>query len=89
MVEACGVEHPPRVSSSLSCSARRWPGIAGTLGGAFLVLYPTADAEILVFSLAVVVIGGRGSLAGAALGSLRSALLTRSGRSGFPSWPIS
>jgi branched-chain amino acid transport system permease protein len=59
-------------------------GIAGALGGAFLSIYPTADAEILVFSLAVVVIGGRGSLAGAALGSLAVALLSTFGQVWFP-----
>src|SRR5690606_22803970 len=36
-------------------------GLAGVLGGAFLTLYPTADVEILVYSLAVVIIGGQGS----------------------------
>lgn len=45
-------------------------GVGGVLGGAFLTLYPTADSEILVFSLAIVIIGGRGSLGGAAIGSL-------------------
>lgn len=45
-------------------------GLGGVLGGAFLTLYPTADAEVLVFSLAIVIIGGRGSLGGAAIGSL-------------------
>lgn len=45
-------------------------GLGGVLGGAFLTLYPTADSEILVFSLAIVIIGGRGSLVGAAIGSL-------------------
>lgn len=59
-------------------------GIAGALGGAFLSIYPTADSEILVFSLAVVVIGGRGSLAGAALGSLAVSLLSTYGQVWFP-----
>jgi branched-chain amino acid transport system permease protein len=59
-------------------------GIAGALGGAFLSLYPTADSEILVFSLAVVIIGGRGSLAGAALGSLAVAMLSTFGQVWFP-----
>lgn len=59
-------------------------GIAGALGGAFLSIYPTADSEILVFSLAVVIIGGRGSLAGAALGSLAVALLSTFGQVWFP-----
>jgi branched-chain amino acid transport system permease protein len=59
-------------------------GVAGALGGAFLSIYPTADSEILVFSLAVVIIGGRGSLAGAALGSLAVAFLSTFGQVWFP-----
>ncbi|MDO8693947.1 MAG: branched-chain amino acid ABC transporter permease [Sheuella sp.] len=59
-------------------------GIAGALGGAFLSLYPSADSEILVYSLAVVIIGGRGSLAGAAVGSLAVALLSTFGQVWFP-----
>lgn len=58
--------------------------IAGALGGAFLSLYPTADSEILVYSLAVVIIGGHGSLAGAAVGSLAVALLSTFGQVWFP-----
>lgn len=59
-------------------------GIAGALGGAFLSLYPSADSEILVYSLAVVIIGGRGSLAGAAVGSLAVAMLSTFGQVWFP-----
>lgn len=58
--------------------------IAGALGGAFLSLYPTADSEILVYSLAVVIIGGRGSLGGAAVGSLAVGLLSTFGQVWFP-----
>lgn len=58
--------------------------IAGALGGAFLSLYPTADSEILVYSLAVVIIGGHGSLAGAVVGSLAVALLSTFGQVWFP-----
>jgi len=59
-------------------------GMGGALGGAFLSLYPTADSEILVFSLAVVIIGGRGSLWGAAVGSLLVAMLATYGQVWFP-----
>ncbi|MDB5774373.1 MAG: branched-chain amino acid transporter permease [Herbaspirillum sp.] len=59
-------------------------GVAGALGGAFLSLYPTADSEIMVYSLAVVIIGGRGSLAGAAVGSVAVALLSTFGQVWFP-----
>ena len=54
-------------------------GLGGVLGGAFLTLYPTADSEILVFSLAIVIIGGRGSLGGAAIGSLLVGVLATFG----------
>jgi len=59
-------------------------GIGGMLGGAFLTLYPTADSEILVYSLAIVIIGGRGSLVGAAIGSLMVGFLATFGQVWFP-----
>lgn len=59
-------------------------GLGGVMGGAFLTLYPTADSEILVYSLAVVIIGGRGSLIGAAVGSLLVAMLSTFGQVWFP-----
>lgn len=45
-------------------------GLAGVAGGTFLSLYPGADAEILLFALVVVVVGGLGSLWGAAIGAV-------------------
>jgi branched-chain amino acid transport system permease protein len=59
-------------------------GLGGAMGGAFLTLYPTADSEILVYSMAVVIIGGRGSLKGAALGSRLVGLLATFGQVWFP-----
>lgn len=59
-------------------------GIAGTLGGAFLTLYPGADIEILVFALAIVIIGGQGSLGGAAVGSLLVGFLANFGQVWVP-----
>ena len=59
-------------------------GLGGAIGGAFLTLYPSADSEILVFSLAVVIIGGRGSLAGAAMGAVLVGLLNAFGQVMFP-----
>jgi branched-chain amino acid transport system permease protein len=59
-------------------------GLGGVVGGAFLTLYPGADSEILVFSLAVVIIGGRGSLVGAAVGALIVGLLNTAGQVMFP-----
>jgi branched-chain amino acid transport system permease protein len=59
-------------------------GLGGAVGGAYLTLYPSADSEILVFSLAVVIIGGRGSLVGAAVGALLVGMLNSIGQVLFP-----
>lgn len=59
-------------------------GVAGVIGGAFLSLLPGADTDILLLSLVVVIIGGLGSLPGAALGSLIVGLIDVFGTSEVP-----
>lgn len=83
MLSATGVDQGRLflVTFMLGCALA---GLGGALGGAFLTLYPGADAEILVFSLAVVIIGGRGSLEGAAIGALLIGLLNTFGQVWFP-----
>lgn len=44
-------------------------GMSGVIGAGFLALLPGQDFEILLFALVVVIIGGLGSLEGAALGA--------------------
>jgi branched-chain amino acid transport system permease protein len=83
MVEASGV-NIRRVFLVTFLLGSALAGLGGLMGGAFLSLYPSADAEILVFSLAVVIIGGRGSLAGVAIGSLLVGLLNTLGQVMFP-----
>jgi branched-chain amino acid transport system permease protein len=83
MVEASGI-NIQRVFLLTFMLGSALAGLGGLLGGAFLTLYPSADAEILVFSLAVVIIGGRGSLEGAAIGSLFIGLLNTFGQVWFP-----
>jgi branched-chain amino acid transport system permease protein len=83
MVEASGI-NIKRVFMLTFLLGAALAGLGGLLGGAFLSLYPSADAEILVFSLAVVIIGGRGSLAGVAAGSLLVGLLNTFGQVMFP-----
>jgi branched-chain amino acid transport system permease protein len=83
MVEATGIDIR-RVFLGTFMLGSALAGLGGALGGAFLSLYPGADAEILVFSLAVVIIGGRGSLLGAALGALLIGLLNTFGQVWFP-----
>ena len=83
MVEAMGI-NIRRVFLGTFMLGSALAGLGGIVGGAFLTLYPTADAEILVFSLAVVIIGGRGSLVGAAVGALLVGLLNAIGQVMFP-----
>ena len=83
MVEACGI-NVKRVFMVTFMLGSALAGLGGVLGGTFLALYPSADAEILVFSLAVVIIGGRGSLVGAAIGAILIGLLNTFGQVWFP-----
>jgi branched-chain amino acid transport system permease protein len=83
MVEACGINIRKIYLWTFLLGAAL-AGLGGVIGGAFLSLYPSADAEILVFSLAVVIIGGRGSLPGAAIGALLVGLLNSIGQVMFP-----
>ena len=48
----------------------------GVIGGSFSSLAPGVDANWLLYSLVVVIIGGMGSLGGAAIGSLLLGLTT-------------
>jgi branched-chain amino acid transport system permease protein len=83
MVDAMGIDIQ-RVFVYTFMVGAALAGIGGVLGGAFLTLYPTADSDILVFSLAVVIIGGRGSLVGTAIGSLFVGMLATFGQVWFP-----
>lgn len=59
-------------------------GFAGVIGGAFLTLLPGQDFEILLFALAVVIIGGLGSLKGAMLGVVIVGLIDSFGKALVP-----
>jgi branched-chain amino acid transport system permease protein len=45
-------------------------GLAGVLGGTMIAVAPGNDTQFLLYSLIVVIIGGMGSLGGAAIGAL-------------------
>jgi branched-chain amino acid transport system permease protein len=83
MVEAIGI-NIERVFALTFMLGAALAGLAGTLGGAFLTLYTGADAEILVLSLAVVIIGGLGSLLGTLIGSLLIGISYAFGQVLFP-----
>ena len=52
-------------------------GLGGVIGGSFASLAPGVDANWLLYSLVVVIIGGMGSLGGAAIGALLLGLTTQ------------
>jgi branched-chain amino acid transport system permease protein len=59
-------------------------GLAGAIGGTLLTLLPGADTEILLFALVVVIIGGLGSIRGAAVGSVLVGLVDAFGKALVP-----
>ncbi|MGN6796822.1 MAG: branched-chain amino acid ABC transporter permease [Gaiellaceae bacterium] len=60
-------------------------GLGGVIGGSFASLAPGVDANWLLYSLVVVIIGGMGSLGGAAIGSLLLGVTTNFAAAYLPS----
>jgi branched-chain amino acid transport system permease protein len=60
-------------------------GFGGVIGGSFASLAPGVDANWLLYSLVVVIIGGMGSLGGAAIGSLLLGLTSNFAAAYLPS----
>ena len=58
--------------------------LGGVIGGAFLGVYPGLDFEMLPLAFAVVIIGGMGSLGGAAIGAMLVGLADNFGKALFP-----
>ena len=58
--------------------------LGGVIGGAFLGVYPGLDFEVLPLAFAVVIIGGMGSLGGAAIGAMLVGLADNFGKALFP-----
>jgi len=58
--------------------------LGGVIGGAFVGVYPGLDFEMLPIAFAVVIIGGMGSLGGAAIGALLVGLADNFGKALFP-----
>jgi branched-chain amino acid transport system permease protein len=59
-------------------------GLGGFLAGPVFSVYPGLDVDMLSLALVVVVLGGAGSLAGAAIGSLAIGILYNFGQVAFP-----
>lgn len=64
-------------------------GAAGTIGSSIFSISPGEDARFLLSSLVVVIIGGMGSLPGAAIGALMVGISEQIGLAYFPNYAIS
>lgn len=63
-------------------------GIAGVVGGTFQSIAPGEDVRFLLASLVVVIVGGMGSITGAALGALMIGLAEQFGSVYFPTYAV-
>jgi branched-chain amino acid transport system permease protein len=63
-------------------------GFAGVVGGSALSIAPGEDVRYLLASLVVVIVGGMGSITGAAIGALLIGLAEQIGLAYFPTYGI-
>jgi branched-chain amino acid transport system permease protein len=83
MARGVGI-HVPLISMGVFALGACLAAVAGVVAGGFVGVYPGADFEILPYAFVVVIVGGMGSLKGAALGSLLVGLLDNFGKAFFP-----
>jgi branched-chain amino acid transport system permease protein len=83
MARGIGID-TSRISMLVFALGALLAALGGVIGGAFLGVYPGLDFEILPLAFAVVIIGGMGSLGGAAIGALLVGLADNFGKALFP-----
>lgn len=83
MARGVGID-TSRISMFIFALGAFLAALGGVIGGAFLGVYPGLDFEILPLAFAVVIIGGMGSLGGAAIGALLVGLADNFGKALFP-----
>lgn len=83
MARGVGID-TSRISMFIFALGASLAALGGVIGGAFLGVYPGLDFQILPLAFAVVIIGGMGSLGGAAIGALVVGLADNFGKALFP-----
>jgi branched-chain amino acid transport system permease protein len=83
MARGVGID-TSRISMLIFALGAFLAALGGVIGGAFLGVYPGLDFEMLPLAFAVVIIGGMGSLGGAAIGALAVGLADNFGKALFP-----
>lgn len=74
MTSALGI-NIDRAFTGVFMLAGLFTGLSGVIGGSYIAFAPGEDIHVLVYSLIVVILGGLGSLGGAALGALTVGLI--------------
>ncbi|MCO5118390.1 MAG: branched-chain amino acid ABC transporter permease [Burkholderiaceae bacterium] len=87
MLAAMGV-NVPLVSTLVFALGAGLVGLAGVIGGSALSIAPGEDARYLLSSLVVVIVGGMGSLTGAAIGAALIGLAEQLGLAYFPTYSL-
>ncbi|WP_217640004.1 branched-chain amino acid ABC transporter permease [Palleronia marisminoris] len=87
MLEATGV-NVPLVFVGVFAIGASLAGMAGVIGGTVLSVSPGEDARYLLSSLIVVIVGGMGSIPGAAIGALLVAMAETYGLAYTPTYGI-
>jgi branched-chain amino acid transport system permease protein len=83
MARGVGID-TSRISMFIFALGAFLAALGGVIGGGFLGVYPGLDFQILPIAFAVVIIGGMGSLGGAAIGSLLVGIADNFGKALFP-----
>jgi branched-chain amino acid transport system permease protein len=87
MLSATGV-HVQLVFVAVFAFGAGLAGLAGVVGGTFQSLQPGEDIKILLASLVVVIVGGMGSITGAAVGALLIGLAEQFGHVYMPTYAV-
>ena len=74
----------PLVSGFMFALGACLAGFGGVMGGPIFGAYPGLDFELLSLGFVVVIVGGRGSLMGSAVGSILVGLVDNFGKALFP-----
>lgn len=83
MVQALGI-NVPVLTMGVFVMGAALAGLAGVIGGPVLGMYPGADFEYLSLALAIIIVGGVGSITGSFVAAIGIGVLETMGRIYFP-----
>lgn len=83
MTSAIGID-VDRVFSAVFLVGALLAGFAGAIGAGLLSISPSAGTEMLLFAMVVVIVGGLGSIAGAAVGAVLIGIIDAFAKVWFP-----